>query len=186
MLGLSGALQTTFLLYQLLLIGLCQWRNQRETRRLEGGEGTCSFLGGLQLLPVLWAAGQPCLFILAEGRLNPVPVQEQPHCTFSETPTPAHWYSSCRALGPSSNFFLSSAPLGEEATSHSGYCYDFLVPPFYLSVTKLTTLLYLLNSFFYITFSLLSHWHGFCLLTRLWGIQKFFHVVNKKTGIRVG
>lgn len=35
-LGLSGILQTVFLLCQLLLVGLCQQGNQRDTRRLQG------------------------------------------------------------------------------------------------------------------------------------------------------
>lgn len=43
-LALSGTLQDTLVLYQLVLVGLCQWVDQREATRLEGGEGTCSSL----------------------------------------------------------------------------------------------------------------------------------------------
>ena len=113
----SGTLQTTVLLYQLLLVGLCQWGNQRETTRLEEGEGTCSFPGGWDLLLVPVSLTSATLIHpfqgQSESRLHfPPHLQKQLDHTPLETRAP-----SCR--GPRSH--LHPPPLFP--TSRGGSCF---------------------------------------------------------------
>lgn len=107
--------------YPLFLVGLRPWGNQRETTRLQEGEGTCSSPGGWDLLLVPVRLTSAMLIHpfqrQSESRLHfPPYLQKQPHHTPLETPAP----SSCTILrGPRSH--LHPPPLFP--TSRGGGCF---------------------------------------------------------------